>query len=93
MKYGKTNKYLVFDFGFVRGPMYQMPPGTPVVYGQKDCDGDPFPHWTLPEHIARELSGNGHDSKHRFVVVHPDHIEEIEQEEQTQWKTSASRIM
>jgi len=48
---------------------FKIPTGTRVIFGQLDCTGDPFDAWALPEHTARELSGNAHDSKHRFVTV------------------------
>lgn len=74
MKRGTTNKPTTGNFGEVRGAVFDIPEGTRVVYGAPDCDGNPFPHWTLPEHTARALSGNEHDSRHRFVSIHADHV-------------------
>lgn len=72
MKFGTTNTFTTGSFG---GRIsFDIPEGTRLVWGAKDCDGQPFPHWTLPEHIARELSGNTHDAAHRFVTVHSDHV-------------------
>ena len=72
MRHGKTNK---FTTGFFElRDNFEIPEGTPVVYGAKDCDGKPFPHWVLAEETAARLSGNSHDSKYRFVCVHPDHV-------------------
>lgn len=76
MKHGVTNKHTTGHFN-LRGS-FNIPQGTPVVFGAKDCNGDPFLQWTLPEKVAAELSGNTHDSGYRFVVVHPEHVTESE---------------
>ena len=67
MKTGKTRVELLGSFGW--RDKFTIPAGTPVIYGALDCDGNPFNKWTLPESVAYELSGNAHDSAHRFVVV------------------------
>ena len=72
MQLGKTNRFTTGHFGL--RDSFDIPAGTPVVFGQPDCDGQPFPHWALEEHTARGLSGNAHDSAHRFVVVHADNV-------------------
>jgi len=72
MKYGVTNKYTTGHFTLRDG--FEIPEGTPVVWGESNCKGELFPYWTLPVEIAMQLSGNRHDSMHRFVVVHPDHV-------------------
>lgn len=72
MKPGTTNKHTTGHFSL--RDSFDIPEGTRVVYGAKDCDGQLFPHWVLPEHVARELSGNSHDAAHRFVTVHADHV-------------------
>lgn len=74
MKHGITNKFTTGHFTL--RDSFDIPQGTPVVYGERDCDGNHFPHWTLPESVARELSGNSHDSQYRFVTVHLDHVTE-----------------
>ena len=72
MKFGTTNKHTTGHFTL--RDSFDIPEGTRVVYGAPDCDGQPFPHWTLPEHVARDLSGDSHDAAHRFVTVHADHV-------------------
>ena len=67
MKTGVTTKPLTGSFGW--RDEFAIPAGTQVVFGAADCNGQPFDRWTLPESVARELSGNAHDSAHRFVVV------------------------
>lgn len=69
MRHGKTNAATLGSFGLPDS--FNIPEGTPVVWGAPDCDRNPFPHWTLSEETARRLSGNSHDSAHRFVVVAP----------------------
>lgn len=76
MKHGKTNKFTTGHFNL--RDSFDIPQGTPVVFGAPDCDGNPFQEWTLAENIARELSGNSHDSKYRFVVVRPENVKESE---------------
>lgn len=75
MRHGKTNKYTTGNFN-LRDDSFDIPEGTPVVYGAPDCDGKPFPQWVLSEETARDLSGNSHDSRHRFIVVHPENVTE-----------------
>lgn len=72
MQRGITNKFTTGHFSL--RDSFDIPQGTQVVYGAKDCNGQPFLNWTLPENVARDLSGNSHDSAHRFVVVHADHV-------------------
>lgn len=72
MKHGFTNKHTTGHFSL--RDSFDIPEGTPVVYGAPDCDGKPFPHWVLTEETAHNLSGNSHDAKHRFVSIHPDHV-------------------
>ena len=72
LKTGTTRKDLIASFGL--RDEFTVPAGTPVVFGAKDCEGNPFNKWTLPEYIARELSGNAHDSAHRFVVIRSEHV-------------------
>lgn len=72
MHHGITNKRLIGSFGL--RDAFDIPAGTPVVFGQADCDGAPFPYWALAEDTARALSGNAHDSAHRFVMVPTDHV-------------------
>ena len=67
MKTGVTRKPLIGSFGF--RDSFDIPAGTRVVFGARDCDGNPFQKWTLPESVARDLSGNAHDSAYRFVIV------------------------
>lgn len=74
MRHGITNKHTTGHFNL--RDSFDIPQGTPVIYGAADCDGKPFPHWALPEETARKLSGNSHDSRYRFAVVHPDHVTE-----------------
>lgn len=74
MQHGLTNKPTTGHFDLQDS--FDIPAGTPVVFGAPDCDGNPFPRWTLPESVARELSGNAHDSKYRFVSVHADNVKE-----------------
>lgn len=76
MKRGVTNKFTTGHFSLRES--FDIPEGTPVVFGARDCDGKPFLHWVLSEQTALELSGNAHDSKYRFVSVHPDHVTETE---------------
>ena len=76
MEYGVTNKYTTGHFNL--RDSFDIPEGTPVVRGEPDCNGDPFPLWTLPKEVAMQLSGNSHDSLHRFVSVHPDHVTKVE---------------
>ena len=75
MRRGVTNKYTTGHFTL--RDSFDIPEGTPVVWGEPDCKGELFPHWTLPGDVALKLSGNSHDSRHRFVVVHPDHVTEM----------------
>ena len=72
LKIGTTRKDLIASFGL--RDEFTVPAGTPVVFGSKDCEGRPFDKWTLPEHVARELSGNAHDSAHRFVVIGAEYV-------------------
>ena len=51
MKHGITNKFTTGHFTL--RDSFDIPQGTPVVYGERDCDGNHFPHWTLPESVAR----------------------------------------
>jgi len=67
MKTGKTRVDLIGSFGW--RDEFTIPAGTIVQYGARDCMGEPFDRWTLPEIVARELSGNDHDSSHRFVII------------------------
>lgn len=69
---GKTNKLTTGHFNL--RDSFDIPEGTQVEFGAADCDGNPFQFWTLTETAARELSGNVHDSAHRFVVVHSDNV-------------------
>jgi len=73
MKTGKTRVELAGSFGF--RDAFTIPAGTIVQYGARDCDGKPFNKWTLPECVARELSGNAHDAAHRFVIVESCYVE------------------
>jgi hypothetical protein len=59
------------------GPItkFDIPEGTRVVHNATDCDGNLFPHWVLPVGVARELSGNDHDSAHRFVIIPDDNVQ------------------
>jgi hypothetical protein len=72
METGYTNKHTTGHFSL--RDSFDIPEGTKVIYGVKDCYGELFPHWVLEVETAIELSGNEHDSIHRFVVVHPDHV-------------------
>ncbi|PTX49105.1 hypothetical protein IQ03_04801 [Gemmobacter caeni] len=72
MKTSVTNKFTTGHYGL--RDTFDIPEGTPVIFGAPDCEGKPFPHWTLSVETAAQLSGNLHDSAHRFVVVHPDHV-------------------
>jgi hypothetical protein len=74
MRYGVTNKHTTGHFSL--RDSFDIPKGTRVVFGALDCGGVPFEGWTLPEKVARDLSGNEHDAAHRFVVVHPDNVTE-----------------
>jgi len=76
MKHGHTNKHTTGHF-YIKGG-FDIPEGTPVVWGESDCDGEPMQEWTLPEEVARHLSGDSHASKHYFIVVHPDNVKEKE---------------
>ena len=73
MKTGKTRVGLTGSFGW--RDEFIIPAGTIVQFGALDCDGNPFKKWTLPESIARELSGNAHDAAHRFVIVESCYVE------------------
>lgn len=74
MRHGITNKFTTGHFNL--RDSFDIPQGTPATWGLPDCDGNPFPHWALSEKTARDLSGNSHDSAHRFVTIHPDHVTE-----------------
>jgi hypothetical protein len=74
MKHGATTCFTTGHFSL--RDSFDIPAGTPVVFGLPDCNGRPFPHWALAEATARALSGNAHDSAHRFVAVHSDHVKE-----------------
>jgi len=76
VKHGLTNRFTTGHFGL--RDSFEIPAGSPVVFGLPDCDGKPLPHWALTEETARALSGNAHDSAHRFVIVHPDNVKENE---------------
>jgi len=72
MKTSVTNKFTTGSFCLRSS--FDIPEGTPVVFGERDCDGQVFPHWVLTMEAAKALSGNEHDSARRFVVVHEDHV-------------------
>ena len=72
MKTGKTRVDVQASFGW--RDEFTIPAGTIVQYGARDCDGNPFNKWTLPQKVAAELSGNEHDSKHRFVIVPSEYV-------------------
>jgi hypothetical protein len=74
MKTGKTRCDLIGSFGF--RDEFIIPAETIVQFGAPDCDGNPFNKWTLPESVARELSGNAHDAAHRFIVVKSCYVRE-----------------
>jgi len=74
MRHGITNKHTTGYFNLRE--CFDIPQGTPVIYGAADCEGKAFPHWTLSQETAFKLSDNSHDSQYRFVVVHPDHVTE-----------------
>ena len=64
------------EAGFDSRNKFKVPSGTYVEFGAKDCDGQPFGAWTLPEKVARELSGNAHDSAYQFVTIPADNVKE-----------------
>ena len=72
MKNGYTTRELT---GAFHRNKFTIPEGTRVVYGEKDCDGELFPHWVLPVHVAAELSGSEHDAEHRFVKIEEDAVQ------------------
>ena len=74
MKYGFTNKFTTGHFNL--RDSFDIPDGTAVEYGIRDCNGIPYLEWVLPANIAAQLSGNEHDSRYRFVVIHPDNVKE-----------------
>lgn len=51
---------------------FTIPEGTAVYYGQPDCDGEPFDHWTLSRGTAAELSLSQWDADHRFCIISDD---------------------
>lgn len=72
MKTSVTNKITTGHFSL--RDSFDIPAGTPVIFGAPDCDGKPFAYWVLAEETAARLSGNPHDAARRFIVVHPDHV-------------------
>jgi|GEM_PF-3396054 len=69
IKHGRTRHDTIASFGW--RDEFTIPAGTPVKWGQPDCNGDPVRHWALDKKTAIALSGNEHDARHRFVTVKP----------------------